>query len=98
MPPASLAPRHFHRTRAAARTFAQLGLSRLTSLEPEVVGRRYEWAAPGQLVHLDTKKLGRIGNVGHRITGDRRRRARGLGWEFVHVGMSVVPEPQLIPG
>jgi transposase InsO family protein len=69
----------------AARTLGQLGLSRLASLEPVLVGRRYEWAAPGQLLHLDTKKLGRIGQVGHRITGDRRARTRGIGWEFVHV-------------
>jgi transposase InsO family protein len=68
-----------------ARTLGQLGLNRLASMEPSVVGRRYEWAAPGQLVHLDTKKLGRIGQVGHRITGDRRTRTRGIGWEFVHV-------------
>ena len=59
----------------AARTLGQLGLSRLASLEPQPVGRRYEWAAPGQLLHLDTKKLGRIGQIGHRITGDRRARS-----------------------
>jgi transposase InsO family protein len=68
-----------------ARTLGQLGLSRLASVEPVVTGRRYEWAAPGQLIHLDTKKLGRIGQVGHRITGDRRTRTRGIGWEFLHV-------------
>ena len=68
-----------------ARTLVQLGLNRLASLEPPPLGRRYEWAAPGQLVHLDTKKLGRIGQVGHRMTGDRRTRTRGIGWEFVHV-------------
>ena len=68
-----------------ARTLAQLGLPRLASPEPSASGRRYEWAAPGQLVHLDTKKLGRIGRVGHRITGDRRSQVRGIGWEFVHV-------------
>jgi transposase InsO family protein len=69
----------------AARTLGQLGLNRLASIEPRPVGRRYEWAAPGQLLHLDTKKLGRIAQVGHRITGDRRDRTRGVGWEFVHV-------------
>jgi len=68
-----------------ARTLTQLGLQRLAPPEPPTSGRRYEWAAPGQLVHLDTKKLGRIGRVGHRITGDRRSRVRGIGWEFVHV-------------
>jgi transposase InsO family protein len=69
----------------AARTLRQLGLNRLATLEPRPASRRYEWAAPGQLLHLDIKKLGRIGRVGHRITGDRRHRVRGLGWEFVHV-------------
>lgn len=71
----------------AARTLKQLGLSRLASIEPRPVSRRYEWEAPGQLLHLDTKKLGRIGQIGHRITGDRRARTRGIGWEFVHVGI-----------
>jgi transposase InsO family protein len=69
----------------AARTLRQLGLHHLARLEPRPMGRRYEWAAPGQLLHLDTKKLGRIGQVGHRITGVRSHRTRGIGWEFVHV-------------
>ena len=47
--------------------------------------QRYEWLRPGQLLHLDIKKLGRIGHIGHRITGDRRHQARGIGWECVHV-------------
>ena len=68
-----------------ARTLGQLGLARLSALAPVVPARRYEWAHPGQLVHVDIKKLGRIGQVGHRITGDRRRRSRGIGWEYAHV-------------
>jgi transposase InsO family protein len=68
-----------------ARSLRQLGLARLSALEPRVPGRRYEWARPGQLLHVDIKKLGRIGRLGHRITGDRRQRARGIGWEYVHV-------------
>ena len=40
---------------------------------------------PGELLHVDTKKLGRFSDVGHRIHGDYRRRTRGLGWEHVHV-------------
>ena len=69
----------------AARTLNQLGLARLGPAEPERPSRRYEWERPGQLLHLDIKKLGRIGQIGHRITGDRRQRTRGIGWEFVHV-------------
>jgi transposase InsO family protein len=60
-------------------------LPRLDADEPE---RRYERALPGELVHIDVKKLGRISGVGHRITGSRRKgggHARGAGWEFVHV-------------
>jgi transposase InsO family protein len=68
-----------------ARTLSQLGLARLPAVETAPPGRRYEWERPGQLLHVDIKKLGRIDGIGHRITGDRRHRARGVGWEFVHV-------------
>jgi transposase InsO family protein len=75
-----------HVSRATvARTLAQLGLARLERLTPPPPRVRYEWLRPGQMVHLDIKKLGRIGHIGHRITGDRRGQARGIGWEFVHV-------------
>ena len=67
------------------RTLRQLGLGQLQALHPRPAVQRYEWPQPGQLIHLDIKKLGRIGHVGHRITGDRRGQARGIGWEFVHV-------------
>ncbi len=40
---------------------------------------------PGELIHIDVKKLGRIGRPGHRVNGDRTTRSRGIGWEFVHV-------------
>lgn len=63
----------------------RLGLGRLRSLEPKPVVVRYERKRPGELLHLDTKKLGRIKGVGHRIHGDRRTRKRGVGWEFLHV-------------
>jgi transposase InsO family protein len=68
-----------------ARTRVQLGLARLPAVEAAPPGRRYEWERPGPLLHVDIKKLGRIGTIGHRITGDRRQRVRGIGWEFVHV-------------
>ena len=63
------------------------GLSRLRDLEPCEPIIRYEHEAPGDLLHLDVKKLGRIRGIGHRITGDRRQRSRGVGWEFVHVAV-----------
>jgi transposase InsO family protein len=74
-----------------SRILRRLGLSRLRAFEPAEPVRRYEREYPGELIHIDIKKLGRIDGVGHRITGDRRgqssRRSRGegLGWEFVHV-------------
>lgn len=70
-----------------ARLLRRQGLARLRALEPPVPVQRYQWARPGALVHLDVKKLGRIGRVGHRISGDRRRRVRGIGWEYVHVAV-----------
>ena len=63
----------------------RLGLSRLRCLEPKPVVVRYEKKRPGELLHLDTKKLGRIQGIGHRIHGDRTTRARGIGWEFLQV-------------
>jgi transposase InsO family protein len=63
----------------------RLGLGRLAALDPKPPARRYEREHPGELVHIDTKKLGRIDGVGHRITGDHARRARGIGWEHLHV-------------
>ena len=74
-----------------SRILKRLGLNKLKALEPAEPVRRYEREHPGELIHIDIKKLGRIDGVGHRITGDRRgqsnRRGRGegLGWEFVHV-------------
>jgi hypothetical protein len=61
------------------------GLGKLAALEPRSPVVRYQRARPGELIHIDTKKLGRIAAVGHRITGDRRDRTRGAGWEAVHV-------------
>jgi len=61
------------------------GLGRLPPLQPPPPVRRYERARPGELVHVDIKPLGKIGQIGHRIHGDRRRRSRGIGWDQVHV-------------
>lgn len=63
----------------------RLGLHRLKRLEPRPEVIRYEWSAPGDLVHLDTKKLGRIDGVGKRFGGPKR--SRTLGWDFVHVAI-----------
>jgi transposase InsO family protein len=65
----------------------QMGLARLERLEPRHPVIRYERRRPGALVHVDVKQLGRIGRIGHRIHGDRRRGARGIGWEYVHVAV-----------
>jgi transposase InsO family protein len=62
-------------------------LSRARDLEPKEPARRYERERPGELIHLDTRKLGRIERIGHRITGDRSRRSRGAGWELAHVAI-----------
>ena len=64
----------------------RLGLRRIPRPAPPPV-QRYERAAAGELVHLDIKKLGRIGRVGHRIHGDPQRRCRGIGWEYLHVAV-----------
>ena len=61
------------------------GLGRLNELEPTPPVIRYQWAKPGDMVHLDIKKLARIQKVGHRIHGDRARSVEGAGWEFLHV-------------
>jgi transposase InsO family protein len=77
------------RSRAAvARVAKERRVARLDRLDPREPVIRYERAEPGELVHVDIKKLGRIEyGVGHRITGDRRGQSshRGSGWEFAHV-------------
>jgi transposase InsO family protein len=68
-----------------SRILKRLGLNRIAALEPAEPVRRYEREHPGDLIHIDIKKLGRFKHIGHRITGDPRDRSRGVGWEFVHV-------------
>ena len=71
---------------AASTVYAILrrhGCSRLRPRPPRGEIVRYERARPGELVHVDVKKLGRIGARGHRVTGDRRQRTRGAGWQYV---------------
>ncbi len=68
-----------------SRVLRRLGLNSLKALEPAEPVRRYERENPGELIHIDIKKLGRFNKVGHRITSDRTKRSYGIGWEFVHV-------------
>ncbi len=65
----------------------RLGLGKQAALEPRPPVVHYQRERPGELLHIDTKKLGRIAAIGHRITGDRRDTKRGAGWEAVHVGI-----------
>jgi transposase InsO family protein len=65
---------------------ADIGLGKLSRLGPPEPPNRYERKRPGELIHIDIKKLVRIeGGAGHRVTGKRTSHARGVGWEFVHV-------------
>jgi transposase InsO family protein len=69
-----------------SRQLKELGLGRLWRLEEQLdPPRRYEHARPGDLFHIDAKKLARIEGIGHRIHGDRSRKRRGVGWEVVFV-------------
>lgn len=70
-----------------SRWLARLGLSSLKALDPMRPILRYEHVAPGEMLHIDTKKLGRIVRPSHRVTGDRRDSVEGAGWEFAHVAI-----------
>jgi transposase InsO family protein len=76
-------------TSRTQRVVSAVGLGKLRALEPPVPDNRYERSRPGELVHVDIKKLGRFYQPGHRVTGDRRdKRLRGIkGWEFLHVAI-----------
>lgn len=69
------------------RVLARQGLNRVPTGEPAAPIRRYEHPHAGDLLHLDMKRLGRIQGVGHRIHGDRRHRARGVGYEYLHIAI-----------
>lgn len=69
------------------RVLARVGLNRVALLEPTAPVQRYEWRRVGDLLHVDLKRLGRVVGVGHRIHGDRRRRSRRAGWEYLHVAI-----------
>ena len=63
----------------------RIGLARLSNLEPPRLVQRYEYRRPGELVHIDIKKLGRFSWVGHRIHGDKSRRSRYVGHDVIYV-------------
>ena len=66
---------------------ARAGLSRPSDLEPAQPVVRYEHEAPGDLLHIDTKKLGRIVRPSHRVTGNRKDSVEGAGWETLFVAI-----------
>lgn len=70
-----------------SRVLARAGLSRWADLVPSEPTVRYEHAHPGDLLHIDTKKLGRILRMGHRVTGNPRDSIEGAGWEFLFVAV-----------
>jgi transposase InsO family protein len=83
-----------------SRVLRRLGLNKLSALEPAEPIRRYEREKAGELIHLDIKKLGRIGSVGHRITGrypGAVNRHHGIGWEFVHVCIDDASRVAFVP-
>ena len=70
-----------------SRVLARLGLSSLGALAPKQPVVRYERQTPGELLHMDTKKLARNVRPGHRVTGDLRDTVVGAGWEVAHVAI-----------
>ena len=85
-----------------SRILKRLGLNRIQAIEPAEPVRRYERDHPGELIHIDIKKLGRFERTGHRITGKRTGIAssRGSGWEYVHVAIddaSRIAFSQILP-
>jgi transposase InsO family protein len=71
-----------------SRWLRRAGLGRLAQIDPPAPVRRYQRERPGEMIHLDIKKLGRFDQPGHRVTGSRSGcRNRGAGWDFVHVAV-----------
>ncbi|MGA7823261.1 MAG: IS481 family transposase, partial [Steroidobacteraceae bacterium] len=68
-----------------SRHLSALGMGKLPPLHPPPPVVRYEREHPGELIHIDTKKLGRFQRLGHRVTGNRHQCSEGVGWDFLHV-------------
>ena len=79
-----------------SRVLKKLGLNKLSALEPAAPARRYERDRPGEMIHIDIKKLGKFDQIGHRITGDRKGQSnsRGVGWSS---SMSASTTPRVWP-
>lgn len=73
------------------RALRKLGFSRLLSLEEKAPVQRYQWEKPGQMLHLDIKRLGKIDGVGHKKAGTRQVCRRRPGWEYLHVCVDAHP-------
>lgn len=70
-----------------SRVLARAGLSHFADLQPAAPLVRYEHEAPGDMLHIDTKTLGRIVRPSHRVTGSRRDSVDGAGWETLFVAV-----------
>jgi len=70
-----------------SRILTRLKLNKIRMLEPKLPPNRYEYPCPGDMLHLDIKKLARIHKPGHRITGNPQDETRGAGWEFLYVAV-----------
>ena len=68
-----------------ARHLSAVGMGKLPPLHPPPPVVRYERQRPGELIHIDTKKLGRFQRLGHRVTGNRHQSSDGAGWDYLHV-------------
>ena len=79
-----------------SRVLKRLGLSKLSALEPAEPTRRYEREQPGEMIHIDIKKLGKFNQVGHRITGDRTGQSNSAA-SAGSMSMSVLTTPRAWP-
>jgi transposase InsO family protein len=83
-----------------SRILRRLRLSRMRDLDPAPPILRYEHPAPGDLLHLDIKKISRFGAIGIRFTGNHQRKVKGMGWEYLHVAVddhSRIAFSQILP-
>ncbi|MGX1100588.1 hypothetical protein ACSSVZ_004650 [Amorphus sp. MBR-141] len=84
--------------RPSAECYGPVRLSKAADIEPRQPVQRYGHARPGDMIHLDIKKLGRFERPGHPVAGDRtgqstpRSRGKpGYGWEYIHIASTIIP-------